>query len=263
MINQILIETKIMSLKNLINKEKVPFHVAIIMDGNGRWAKKRGKVRIFGHKNGVISVKKVVEAASEIGIKYLTLYTFSTENWNRPKAEIEALMYLLLSSINSEIETLKNNNVRLLNIGDTASLSVSVQKKINYAIKTTSNNTGLSLILALSYSAKHDIVNATRRMCKNIEKGELSILDISEEIFSKYLSTANIPNPELLIRTSGEYRVSNFLLWEIAHTELYFTKTLWPDFDKEEFYRAILDYQKREKRYGRTSEQLTKIKNTI
>lgn len=263
MINQILIETKVMSLKNFINKEKVPFHVAIIMDGNGRWAKKRGKISIFGHKNGVISVKKVVEAASEIGIKYLTLYTFSTENWNRPKAEIEALMYLLVSSINSEIETLKNNNVRLLTIGDTASLPVSVQKKINYAIKTTSNNTGLFLILALSYSAKHDIVNATRRMCKNIKKGELSILDMSEEIFSKYLSTANIPNPELLIRTSGEYRVSNFLLWEIAYTELYFTKTLWPDFNKEEFYKAILDYQKREKRYGRTSEQLTKMKNTI
>jgi len=234
-----------MSLKNLINKEKVPSHVAIIMDGNGRWAKKRGKIRLEGHKKGVLSVKKVVEAAAEIGIKYLTLYTFSTENWKRPKAEIEALMSLLVSFINSEIKTLKDNNVRLLTIGELTSLPLSVQKKINYAIKATSKNTGLSLILALSYGAKHDIVNATRRMCKNIEKGELSITDMSEEIFSKYLSTADIPDPELLIRTGGEYRVSNFLLWEIAYTELYFTKTLWPDFDKEEFYKAIVDYQNR------------------
>lgn len=245
------------SLKDMINKEKVPVHVAIIMDGNGRWAKKRGKIRLEGHKKGVISVKKVVEAASEIGIKYLTLYTFSTENWKRPKAEIEALMFLLVSSINAEIETLKNNNIRLLTIGDLTSLPLSVQEKINYAIKTTSNNTGLSLVLALSYGAKHDIVNATRRLCKNIEKGELSTTDMSEEIFSKYLSTADIPDPELFIRTSGEYRVSNFLLWEIAYTELYFTKTLWPDFDKEEFYKAIVDYQNREKRYGKISEQLT------
>lgn len=245
------------SLKDMINKEKVPVHVAIIMDGNGRWAKKRGKIRLEGHKKGVISVKKVVEAASEIGIKYLTLYTFSTENWKRPKAEIEALMFLLVSSINAEIETLKNNNIRLLTIGDLTSLLLSVQEKINYAIKTTSNNTGLSLVLALSYGAKHDIVNATRRLCKNIEKGELSTTDMSEEIFSKYLSTADIPDPELFIRTSGEYRVSNFLLWEIAYTELYFTKTLWPDFDKEEFYKAIVDYQNREKRYGKISEQLT------
>jgi len=246
-----------MSLKNLINKEKIPSHIAIIMDGNGRWAKKRGKIRLEGHKKGVISVKKVVEAAAEIGIKYLTLYTFSTENWKRPKAEIEALMSLLVSFINSEIETLKNNNIRLLTIGDLSSLPLSVQEKINYAVTATSDNIGLSLVLALSYGAKHDIVNATRRLCKNIEKGKLSILDISEEVFSKYLSTADIPDPELLIRTSGEYRLSNFLLWEIAYTELYFTKTLWPDFDKEEFYKALLDYQNREKRYGKTGEQLT------
>jgi undecaprenyl diphosphate synthase len=237
-----------MILRNLSNKEKVPFHVAIIMDGNGRWAKKRGKIRLEGHKKGVLSVKKVVEAASEIGIKYLTLYTFSTENWKRPKAEIEALMFLLVSSINAEIETLKNNNIRLLTIGDLTSLPLSVQRKFKHAIKATSNNTGLSLILALSYSAKQDIVNAARLFCKNIKKGELSISDVSEEIFRKYLSTADIPDPELLIRTSGEYRVSNFLLWEIAYTELYFTKTLWPDFDKEEFYKAIVDYQNREKR---------------
>lgn len=237
-----------MTLKNLINIEKVPCHVAIIMDGNGRWAKKKGKIRLEGHKKGVISVKKVVEAAAEIGVKYLTLYTFSTENWKRPKAEIEALMFLLVSSINAEIETLKNNNIRLLTIGDLSSLPLSVQGKINLAIKTTSKNTGLSLVLALSYGAKHDIVNATRRLCKNIEKGELSVTDITEEIFSKYLSTADMPDPELFIRTSGEYRVSNFLLWEIAYTELYFTETYWPDFDKEEFYKAILDYQNREKR---------------
>ncbi len=236
------------SLKDLINKEKVPFHIAIIMDGNGRWAKKRGKIRLEGHKKGVISVKKVVEAAAEIGIKYLTLYTFSTENWKRPKAEIEALMLLLVSSINTEIETLKNNNIRLLTIGDLTSLPLSVQRKFKHAIKATSNNTGLSLILALSYSAKQDIVNAARRLCWNIEKGGLSVTDLTEEIFGKYLSTADIPDPELFIRTSGEYRLSNFLLWEMAYTELYFTKTLWPDFDKEEFYKAILDYQNREKR---------------
>lgn len=238
-----------MSLKNLITKENAPCHVAIIMDGNGRWAKKRGELRIFGHKNGVNAVKKIVEAASAIGIRYLTLYTFSSENCKRPKAEVIALMSLLVNSINSEIENLKNNDVRLLTIGNTTALPVNVQETINNAIKTTSNNTGLSLILALSYGAKQDIAFAVRQICKDIEKGVFSVSDISEEIFSKYLSTANIPDPELLIRTSGEYRISNFLLWEIAYTELYFTETYWPDFDKEEFYKAILDYQNREKRY--------------
>jgi len=247
-----------MSLIKIRNKEKLPQHVAIIMDGNGRWAKKRGKVRIFGHENGVTSVKQVVNAAAEIGVKYLTLYTFSIENWNRPKAEIQTLMSLLISFLNSEMETLMDNNIRFLTIGNISSLPARVQKKIDSAVKTTSDNTGLTLILALSYSAKQDIVNATRLICNDIEMGELSIPEVTEEIFNKYLSTENIPNPELLIRTSGEYRVSNFLLWEIAYTELYFTETLWPDFDKEEFYKAILDFQKRERRFGKTSEQLTK-----
>lgn len=251
------------SLKDLINKEKVPIHVAIIMDGNGRWAKKRGKTRRIGHENGVGSVKKVVEAASELGIRYLTLYTFSTENWKRPKAEIEALMSLLVYFINSEMDTLKYNNVRLLTIGNIASLPESVQKTINCAVANTSNNTGLSLILALSYGSKQDIINATRLICRNIQKGEFSVSDMSEEIFRKYLSTADMPDPELLIRTSGEHRISNFLLWEIAYTELYFTKTLWPDFEKEEFFKAIIDFQNREMRHGKTSEQLKKINNAI
>jgi len=248
-----------MLLKKQINREKLPCHIAIIMDGNGRWAKKRGKIRKIGHKNGTASVKIVVKAAAEMGVKFLTLYTFSTENWSRPKAEVDALMSLLASSINSEIVVLKKNNIRLMTIGNTSSLPLSVQKILNDAINVTSNNTGLTLILALSYSGKQDITKATQLICNDIEKGKLSISDITEEIFCKYLSTANIPNPELLIRTSGEYRISNFLLWEIAYTELYFTETLWPDFDKDEFYKAVIDYQKRKKRYGRTSEQTTKI----
>lgn len=247
------------SLKDMITKEKVPVHVAIIMDGNGRWARKRGKTRRIGHENGVVSLKKVVEAASEIGIRYLTLYAFSIENWKRPKAEVEALMSLLVYFINSEKDTLKNNNVRLLTIGNIASLPESVQKTINYATASTSNNTGLSLILALSYGSKQDIINATRLICRNIQKGELFVSDMSEEIFRKYLSTTDMPDPELLIRTSGEYRISNFLLWEIAYTELYFTKTLWPDFDKEEFFKAIIDYQNREMRHGKTSDQILQI----
>lgn len=263
MIKQELIETEFMSLKNLIDNKKTPSHVAIIMDGNGRWAKKRGEIRIIGHKNGAISVNNVVEAAAEVGIQYLTLYAFSTENWKRPKDEIQALMSILLSYINAELESLMRNNIRLLTIGNTNSLPVGVRKTFNYAIQATSNNTGLSLILALSYSAKHDIVHAIQQITKDIKDENLKIQDISEEIFSTYLSTANIPDPELLIRTSGEYRISNFLLWETASTELYFTETLWPDFDKEEFFKALFDYQNREKRCGKTSEQLIKMKATI
>lgn len=252
-----------MSLKNLINKEKVPTHVAIIMDGNGRWAKNRGKDRTIGHHKGVQSVKKVVKAAAEIGVNYLTLYSFSIENWNRPKIEIQAIMSLIVTFINSEIDTLKKNNIRFTTIGDITSLPIKVQKKVNYAIESTSNNTGLSLILALSYGAKQDITNAVRIICKKIENGELSSIDISEEFFSKYLSTANFPNPELLIRTSGECRLSNFLLWEIAYAELYFTETLWPDFYKEDFYKAIIDFQSREMRHGKISEQLSKKGDTL
>ncbi len=251
-----------MSLKCLIDNKKTPIHVAIIMDCNGRWAKKRGEIRIIGHKNGAISVNNVVEAAAEIGIQYLTLYAFSTENWKRPKDEIQALMSILLSYINSELESLMTNNIRLLTIGNTNSLPVDVRNTFNYAISTTSNNTGLTLILALSYSAKLDIIHAIQQIINDISDEKMKISDISEEIFSTYLSTANIPDPDLLIRTSGEYRISNFLLWKTAYTELYFTETLWPDFDKEEFYKALIEYQNREKRYGKTSEQLTKIKAT-
>ena len=247
------------SSKEKIDQGKVPSHIAIIMDGNGRWARQKGQARRVGHEMGVTSVKNIVEAASEIGTKYLTLYTFSSENWNRPKSEIEALMFLLFSFINTEIVTLNNNNVRLMTIGDITSLPVKVHKKINYAIIETLKNTGLTLILALSYGSKQDIIYATKLICTNIRKGELSVSAVSEETFGKYLSTTGIPDPELLIRTGGEYRVSNFLLWEIAFAELYFTKTLWPDFNKEDFFKALVDYQNREKRYGKISDQILQI----
>jgi len=252
-----------MSENTLIDKDRIPEHVAIIMDGNGRWAENKGKKRTYGHECGVDSVRMIVEVASEIGIKYLTLYTFSTENWKRLETEIQALMYILISSINTELEPLKKNNVRLLTIGDATSLPDTVQKTLNHAIKATSQNTGLSLVLALSYGAKQDITSAIRKICKDIENEKIIISDITDKAFSKYLSTANIPDPELLIRTGGEYRISNFLLWEIAYTEFYFTKTLWPDFDKDEFYKAILNYQTRERRCGKTSEQLANIKTTL
>ncbi|MDO9155153.1 MAG: isoprenyl transferase [Paludibacter sp.] len=250
-----------MSENELIDKERIPQHVAIIMDGNGRWAENKGKKRTFGHECGVDSVRMIVEVASEIGINYLTLYTFSTENWKRTEAEIQALMSILISSISTELEPLKKNNVRLLTIGDATSLPVTVQKMLNHAIKATSQSTGLSLVLALNYGSKQDITSAARKICQDIENKKIVLSDITDNVFSKYLSTANIPDPELLIRTGGEYRISNFLLWEIAYTELYFTKTLWPDFDKDEFYKAIHNYQTRETRYGKTSEQLAKLKN--
>lgn len=238
-----------MSEDILMNKENIPLHIAIIMDGNGRWAEKKGENRTIGHENGAFTVRKIIEAASEIGTKYLTLYTFSTENWNRPKSEIRSLMSILITFLNQELETLINNNIRLLTIGSTTSLPVAVQKTLNRVIKLTSKNTGLSIVLALSYGSKQDIASAVRKICLDIEKEKISISDISDETFSKYLSTTNIPDPELLIRTSGECRLSNFLLWEIAYTECYFTKTLWPDFDKEEFYNAIHHFQKRERRF--------------
>jgi len=238
-----------MSENLLMDKENIPLHIAIIMDGNGRWAEKKGEKRTIGHENGAFAVRKIIEAASEIGIKYLTLYTFSNENWNRPKSEIRSLMSILITFLNQELETLINNNIRLLTIGSTTSLPIGVQKTLNRVIKLTSKNTGLSIVLALSYGSKQDIASAVRKICMDIEKEKISISDISDETFSKYLSTTNIPDPELLIRTSGECRLSNFLLWEIAYTECYFTKTLWPDFDKEEFYNAIHDFQKRERRF--------------
>jgi len=247
-----------MTEKENINEKELPEHIAIIMDGNGRWAKQKGKNRVFGHKNGVKAVRDVVEGAAEIGIKFLTLYAFSTENWNRPKNEIEALMTLLISTINSETKTLNKNNVRLLSIGDSEGLPKSVYNKLLEVINATSKNTGLTLVLALNYSAKWEIVNAVKKILT--QKNEINIDEIDNEFFEKYLNTQtqNIPNPDLLIRTSGEYRLSNFLLWQIAYSELYFTDILWPDFRKSNLYDAINNYQARERRFGRISEQIKK-----
>jgi undecaprenyl diphosphate synthase len=242
--------------KKEINLNKLPSHVAIIMDGNGRWAKLQGAARIFGHQNGVKSVKETVEAAAEIGIKYLTLYAFSTENWNRPGDEVSALMELLVKTIHAETPTLNKNNIRLLTIGDTNSLPEKCVKQLNEAIAETSKNTGLSLVLALSYSAKWEIVNAVKQIAEDAKAGKLNPQEINESLFESKLSTKGIPNPELMIRTSGEHRISNFLVWQLAYAEFYFTDVLWPDFRKEDFYQAIVNYQQRERRFGKTGEQI-------
>ena len=247
-----------MDYKSLVNKNKLPEHVAIIMDGNGRWAKKRGNIRIFGHQNAVKSVRDVVEASVEIGINYLTLYTFSSENWKRPKLEVNALMGLLVSTLNSEIKTLTENNVRLFAIGDIEQLPFEVNKKLKETIELTSTNKGLTLILALSYSSRSEILNAVKLIAGDIKNNTLDVSEIDESTFNKYLYTTNIPDPELLIRTSGELRISNFLLYQLAYSELYFTETLWPDFSKEDFFKAIHNFQSRERRFGLTSEQLIK-----
>ena len=245
-----------MGYKEQIDLVKLPQHIAIIMDGNGRWAKDKGKLRIFGHHNGVLSVRDVVEGAVELGIKYLTLYTFSSENWNRPKLEVMAIMELMVSTIHKEIETFMKNNVRLMAIGDLEMLPPKCHSELINAINKTSVNTGLVLTLALSYSSRREILQAVKRIAGKVQKGELKIEDIDEETFENNLYTSGMPNPELLIRTSGEYRISNYLLWQIAYAELYFTSKLWPDFRKEDLYEAILDYQKRERRFGMTSEQV-------
>lgn len=245
-----------MSLKDKIDKSRLPQHVAVIMDGNGRWAQQQGQVRVFGHQSGVNSVRETSEAAAELGVKYLTLYAFSTENWNRPKEEVDALMQLLVHTINAETATLNKNNIRLATIGDTASLPDACRKELDEAIANTSKNTRMTLILALSYSSRWEIVEATKKIAKEVAAGKLKPENIDAELFSKQLNTAAYPDPELLIRTSGEHRVSNYLLWQIAYSEFYFTETLWPDFDKEEFYKAILDYQGRERRFGKTSAQI-------
>jgi undecaprenyl diphosphate synthase len=245
-----------MSEKDKIDSSKLPEHVAIIMDGNGRWAKQKGKSRIFGHHNGVTAVRETTETAAELGIKYLTLYAFSTENWKRPKNEINALMTLLVKTINKETKTLNKNNIRLLAIGDLKSLPESCNKELQDAINKTKNNTRMSLVLALSYSSKWEIVNAAKRIAAEYKNGEINIDQIDQEMFNRYLTTTGIPDPELLIRTSGEYRISNFLLWQIAYAELYFTSKLWPDFRKDDLYDALIDYQNRERRFGKTSEQI-------
>lgn len=245
-----------MKIKNKILKDKLPIHIAIIMDGNGRWAKKKGNKRIFGHKNGVKAVRETVEVAGEIGIKYLTLYAFSTENWNRPRVEVDALMSLFISAVKNETENLIKNNVRMKAIGNLESLPISVLENLNEIIDKTKNNTGLTLILALSYSSRQEITNAVKNITKQITSGNITSKDITEKMISSHLYTNEFPDPELLIRTSGEYRISNFLLWQISYTELYFTDTLWPDFSREDFLKAIYNFQQRERRFGKTSEQL-------
>ena len=245
-----------MSLKTQIISDKVPKHVAIIMDGNGRWAQQQGELRIFGHTNGVESVRSAITASGEIGVEFLTLYAFSTENWNRPKEEIDALMNLLVQSITQELDSMNEQGVKLETIGDIDNLPNSCQLALKDAIDKTKNNDKLTLILALSYSSRWEITNAITNIALQIEANKLSSNEINEDLISSYLSTSNFPDPELLIRTSGENRISNFLMWQLAYTELFFTDILWPDFDKECFYKAIIDFQKRERRFGKTTEQL-------
>lgn len=245
-----------MSLKEKINPQKLPSHIAIIMDGNGRWAKTKGKFRIFGHQNGVKAVRDVTEACAEIGVKYLTLYAFSTENWARPQEEVNALMELLVSTLKKETPTLMKNGIRLESIGSRAELPKKVQKELEEVIKETTANTRMTLILALNYSSKWDLVNAVKNIATQVKEGKILPENIDENSISKNLSTVEFPNPEMLIRTSGEQRISNFLLWEIAYSELFFSPKLWPDFEKEDLYEAIIDYQNRERRFGKTSEQV-------
>jgi undecaprenyl diphosphate synthase len=245
-----------MNFKDQIDRSRLPEHIAIIMDGNGRWAKQRGRLRTFGHSSGVKSVRETAEGAAEIGVKYLTLYAFSTENWKRPRSEVNALMTLLVKTLNKEIKTLHDNNIRLLAIGDLKSLPDNTFKELQYAINETAHHDKMAMVLALSYSSRWEIVNAARIISEKVQKGELSPDDINNDLFSSYLTTANIPDPELLIRTSGEYRISNFLLWQIAYAEFYFTPKLWPDFRREDLFEAIVDFQKRERRFGKTSEQI-------
>ncbi|MEY4595380.1 MAG: hypothetical protein RIQ47_1790 [Bacteroidota bacterium] len=245
-----------MSFKDQVITSRLPQHVAIIMDGNGRWAKRQGEQRIFGHQHGVRAVRDTTEAAAEIGIKYLTLYAFSTENWNRPKAEVDALMGLLVQTIHAETETLNKNNIRLLAIGDLQSLPGNCYNQLQEAIAATAGNKRMSLVLALSYSSKWEIIDAVKKISREVKAGQLEVENISEDLFNNYLTTSTIPDPELLIRTSGEHRISNFLLWQIAYAELYFTDKLWPEFSKEDFYAALVDYQQRERRFGLVSEQL-------
>ena len=245
-----------MGYKEQINKDRIPRHVAIIMDGNGRWAKRQGLARMFGHRQGVETVHNITELAAELGIKYLTLYAFSTENWNRPKEEVDALMSLLVDTIAKETPTLMKNNIRLQTIGDLGRLPQATRDKFLACIAQTSANTGLTLVIALSYSARWELIQVTKKVAQAVKEGRLLLEDINEEVIGNYLTTCDLPDPDLLIRTSGELRISNFLLWQLAYAELYFTNCLWPEFTAEEFYRAIVDYQHRERRFGKTSEQI-------
>jgi len=249
-----------MSLKEKIDPQKLPSHIAIIMDGNGRWAKLRGKHRVFGHEQGVVSVRETAEAAAEVGIKYLTLYAFSTENWKRPATEVEALMELLVQTIHQETKTLNDNDIRLRAIGDLNALDSRCRDALVEAIENTASNKRMDLVLALSYSGRWEITEVVKNIAYQVKKGILDPKDIDQKLIGNFLTTAGIPDPELLIRTSGEFRVSNFLLWQLAYTEMYFTSKLWPDFRKEDLFEAIIDYQQRERRFGKVSEQLLKCK---
>jgi undecaprenyl diphosphate synthase len=245
-----------MGYKDQIDFSRLPQHIAIIMDGNGRWAKGKGKLRVFGHRNGVLSVRDVVEASTELGVKYITLYTFSSENWSRPRIEVSAIMELMVATIHKEINNFMKNNIRLNAIGELGMLPEKCHKELINAINKTAGNTGLTLTLALSYSSRREIAQTAKNIADKVQRGELALDDINEDTFANNLYTGGMPDPELLIRTSGEYRISNYLLWQIAYAELYFTSKLWPDFRREDLYEAIIDYQKRERRFGMISEQL-------
>jgi len=246
-----------MNLKDQINTNKLPNHIAIIMDGNGRWAKQKGMVRVFGHENGTKSVRETVEACAELGIKNLTLYAFSTENWNRPKVEVRTLMKLLVKSLKKEIQTLQDNGIKLNAIGCLKDLPEKAYNELEFVKETTKNNTHMTLTLALSYGSREELVNVVKELSLKVKNNIISAQSIDESIINNHLYTQNLPDVDLLIRTSGEQRISNFLLWQIAYAELYFTDVLWPDFKKENLYKAIIDYQTRERRFGKTSEQLT------
>jgi undecaprenyl diphosphate synthase len=245
-----------MSLKNKIDRSKLPQHIAIIMDGNGRWAKGLGKLRVFGHKNGVTAVREVLEGAIEVGVKHLTLYAFSSENWSRPKMEVQALMELLINSLNKELPTFQENGVRVKAIGSITNLPSNCQKTLADTIELTKNNTTCVLTLALSYGSRDEIIETTKKIAQKVAQGEIRVEDISDNLFSENLQTAGTPDPDLMIRTSGEQRISNFLLWQLAYTEFWFSPKLWPDFTREDLFGAILDFQNRERRFGKTSEQL-------
>lgn len=247
-----------MDAKSQIQLDKLPRHIAIIMDGNGRWAKHHGKPRVFGHRSAITAVRETTEAAAELGVQYLTLYAFSTENWGRPKFEVDALMHLLIETVHQEIDTLLKNKIRLQAIGDLERLPASTLRALQEGMEATRGNDRMTLILALNYSSKWEIIEAARQLALQVKSGQLNPEEINEATFSQALKTPNIPDPELLIRTSGEHRLSNFLLWQLAYAELYFTPTFWPDFRKEHLYQAIVDYQHRERRFGKISEQLVK-----
>jgi len=243
-------------MKDKINRDNLPRHIAVIMDGNGRWAKRQGAMRIFGHQNAIEAVRNVSEVCAELGVEYLTLYAFSTENWNRPKEEVEGLMALLVGTIKAELDTLHKNNIRLATIGHTHSLPTSCQQELQEAIAATAHHDGLTLTLALSYSGRWELTEAVKSIAHKVKEGKIDPEQVDEALIHEHLATRHMPDPELLIRTSGELRVSNFLLWQIAYTELYVTDILWPDFKKDDLYEAILAFQKRERRFGKISEQL-------